>query len=188
MKTRLISAALILLVSSLGVHASAKSSYESSPGYVNIEALADIQSEDTLTEVNLRTPLLKLASQIIEDEEPDVAKMIGSLELVRVYVLEMNEANEERLMSNHESVEDYLEGKSWDTLVTVNSDDEQVGIHTLFSEDGSEIIGLVVNVMDGSEAVVVNIVGKIDLEQIAALGSALDIPELSELKDHLEES
>jgi len=188
MKLRLLPILFVMLMSSVALRAEYKGAYESAPGYVDIEALADIQSEDTLTQVNLKTPLLKLAAQILKNEEPELAQMVEDLELVSVYVLEMNEGNKDRLMKNHDAVSAYLDKEHWDSLVTVQSDEEHVGIYTLMSDDGAEIKGLVVNVMDGDEAVVINIVGKIDMEQIAALGSELNIPELTELKEHMENS
>jgi hypothetical protein len=78
-----------------------------------------------------------------------------------------------------------LEGQGWTRVVTVQEGgkDQDVGVYVKMNTDDT-IDGVVVTVIDAGEkqAVLVNVVGNIKPEQIAALGRQLHIDPLAQFK------
>ncbi len=134
-------------------------------------------------EVDINASLLKLAASFAGREEPEVAELLKSLERVRVNVFGVNDDNRADTMTRINGLRDKLSAEGWNRVVTVrehSGDDVAVFI----KQDGEDSIhGVVVTVIsrDG-EAVLVNVVGNVAIDQIAKLGESLDIAPLRELK------
>ena len=156
-----------------------------SAGYVDFDKISP-SADSEYVEVDLNRALLRLAAVFVEREDPAVADVIRSLEKVRVNVLGLGDENRDEARSQINAVRDELDRQGWSRVVTVREGRKHRGddVAVFIKENGEDAIhGLVVTVMDGgNEAVFVNIVGDVKLEQIAAVGEGLDIEALSELK------
>ena len=74
-----------------------------------------------------------------------------------------------------------LEGRGWERNVNVQGKDgEEVGVYTRTGR-GETLAGVVITVIDPQNVVLVNVVGDIRPEQIAALGESLNIKPLKEI-------
>ena len=158
------------------------SAFAASPGYVDFGKFAPDAGKQYV-EVDINASLLKLAAAFAGGEEPEVAALLNKLERVRVNVFGMTEDTRAETLSRINGLRDKLTNEGWNKVVTVREhegDDVAVFVKQA-TEDA--IHGVVVTVLsrDG-EAVLVNVVGDVAIEQIAKLGESLDIEPLRELK------
>lgn len=131
-------------------------------------------------EIQLKSNLLGLAAQLVGKAEPDAARILSSVESVRVNVVGLNDENREELTKRVQSIRADLNTQGWEHIVKVQGKTgEDVGIFT--KTRGSEALaGVVITVIDPEHVVLVNVVGDIKPEQIAALGESLKIRHLKE--------
>lgn len=163
----------------------AVSASAASPGYVDFGKFSPDASKQYV-EVDINASLLKLAAAFAKYEEPEVAELIGNLERVRVNVFGVDADTRTATIERIETFREQLAAEGWDKVVTVR-EHEGDNVAVFIKQADEEVIhGVVVTVLsrDG-EAVLVNIVGDVRLEQIAKLGDSLDIAPLREL--HLKE-
>lgn len=160
----------------------AASTFAASPaGYVDFGTF-DPEIGEEYVEVDINKGLLKLASTFAKNEDPEIAEIINNLERVRVNVFGIDDSNREDVTSRIETVRSELETQGWTRVVTVReSSGDNVAVFV--KQDNDEAIhGVVVTVIGGNgEAVLVNVVGDVKLDQIAKLGERLDIDPLREL-------
>jgi len=151
------------------------------PGQVDFGTFSPSATSGEFVEVNLSSNLISMAARFIEKEQPDIAKVVRGIHLVRVNVIGVNDQNRPELEKRIEKVRHDLEGKGWEKVVTVKEKDQEVGVY-LKTADKDTVQGLTVMVMEGSkEAVFVNVVGDIKPEQLAMLGDKLNIEPLKKL-------
>ena len=112
----------------------------------------------------------------------EISELIKSLQSVRVNVLGLNDDNRVETTTRINEIRANLDAQGWKRVVTVQEkggDDVAVFIK---EASESEIHGLVVSVMSHSgEAVLVNVVGNVGIEQLAKLGDRLNIDPLRKL-------
>jgi hypothetical protein len=151
------------------------------PGQVDFGEFTPGADGGEFVEVNLSSNLINMAARFIEKEEPEIAKVVKGIHLVRVNVIGVSEANKPGLQKRMDKVRKDLEGKGWEKVVTAREKDQDVGIY-LKTANKDTVQGLAVTVMDGSkQAVFVNIVGDIKPEQLAMLGEKLHLDPLKKL-------
>jgi len=150
-------------------------------GGIDTSALRELAGEDGVkVEVNLSGALLKMLSGAMGDEEPEASKMISDLESINVLILDIDESKSERASATIAKMGDGLAKKGWSAIAKIQEEGETVQV--LAHMDGEEAIdGLVVmvNGHDG-ELVFVNIVGRIDLENLKHLAGNFEIEGLEE--------
>lgn len=179
MKTPLRSTLAAALIAAFSVTLSHAA--EPSPGYADFGKLNPSTGEQ-FVEVDVGGAMLKLASAFAKHEEPAVAELIAKLERVRVNVLGLSDENRTETTERINAVRADLDRQDWKRLVTVrekNGDDVVIFI----KESGADSIhGVVVTVISAKgEAVFVNVVGDIAIEQLAKLGERLNIDPLRKL-------
>ena len=168
-------ATLAILTASAGW---AQEKLEDQPGYLPFEELDILGSDEFSVEINLAGPLLKLVAGATRKAEPEFSQLIAGLDAVRVRVAPLEDLDLEEVRGGIARATGWLEERGWQTIVRAREDDEEIYIYLLESE--GVIAGLAILAIEaGDEAVVINIVGKIDLSQLELLGEALDIPQLS---------
>lgn len=153
------------------------------PGYVDLGKFAPVDGCQ-FVEVNLQTPLLKFASIFVDKEEPAVAAVIRNLKQVRVNVVGFNDETRDETTARVRSIRQDLEQQGWTKVVTVQESNEVEDVAVFVKMNDTDTIdGVVVTVIarDERQAVLVNVVGDIRPEQIAALGKSLNVPSLSKL-------
>lgn len=157
------------------------SAHAASPGLVDFGKFTPPGKGSEFVEVNVRSNLLAFAALLVEKEQPDAARLLRSVQLVRLNVVGLTDENREELQKRIQTIRQDLEGRGWDRNVNVQGKDgEDVGVYTQTS-GGTTLAGVVVTVVDAQQVVLVNVVGDIKPEQIVALGEALNINPLKEI-------
>lgn len=159
---------------------------ESNPGYLDFSEYLTVSIDDSVTEVNLKGPLLKIAASLAKFESQEAYEVLSGIKLVRVHVFEVTDSNRDEFDASVAGIADTLTNKNWDELIKVKDGDETVSVFARMRDEDA-FTGLVVSVRSGDEAVFVNIVGEVELEALANLGDHLDVPGLDvlkNLKDH----
>ncbi len=154
----------------------------SAPGHVDFGEYT-AGSGDTFVEVDVDGALLKLAALFADREDPEIGKLVANLQRVRVNVFDLTDDNRGAAIERVQALRAKLPSQGWKRIVTVQErEGEDVGVYLKQGEDNA-VQGIVVTVLSGSkEAVLVNIVGNVTLEQIATVGQRLDIQPLRDLK------
>lgn len=148
------------------------------PGQVDFGSFSPPTSGGEFVEVNLSSSLISLAASFVEKAEPDVAKLLKGLQLVRVNVIGVNDQNRTDMEKRVQHVRKELDSKGWERIVTAKKDAQDVGIY-LKTQNKDTVQGVCVVVMEGNkQAVFVNVVGEIKPEQLSLLGEKLNIDPL----------
>jgi len=157
------------------------------PGQVDFGKFSP-SSGGEFVEVNLSSSLISLAAKFVEKSEPEVARLLNSVHLVRVNVVGMDEDNRADLEKRAQKIRRELDSKGWERIVTAQKQGQDVGVY-LKTQGKDTVQGIVVMVMEGKgEAVFVNIVGNIKPEQLALLGDKLHIDPLKKAGGALEKT
>jgi hypothetical protein len=168
-------------VAALVLATSAFAHVKNEPGYVDFGKFTAEKGE-TFVEVNVPSALIKFAAKVSARQEPEAAELLANIKHVRVNVFGTNDRNREETLARMNSVREELAGKGWERIVTAQDKGDDVAVFTKLNADET-IEGLVVTVMDkGGEAVFVNVVGRIEAEQLAKLAENLDIEPLRKVK------
>ncbi len=150
------------------------------PGYVDFGSFDGLYSEDNFTEVNVEAPLLNLAAKMSKEKDPELAKLLNGIKLVKVYSFGVEKEKASGFEEKIKKITQKLNADKWERIVRVKEKSEAVNVYLKPTNDGFS--GLTVLTLDGNEAVFVNVVGEINLEAISKLGERFDIPELDYLK------
>ena len=156
------------------------------PGYVDFDVLGIqgiLGDVEAVVEVSVPPPLLKMVAAAVEPEDPQLAKLLSNLALVRVQVFEQIGSDQAKKLQKVTAVasKNLLE-RGWMNVVRVREGEDRVDILLKLEDDS--IVGLVVFVIspDG-EAVLVNIVGELDPALLGKLAAQFNVPAVSQLKD-----
>lgn len=161
--------------------------YADELGYVPIDKLAPFEYEDVMSEIVLKSSLIKMIATLTPQEEKDFKDMMRLLKLIRVVVFDVNETNVERMEENAVTIIDYLDDHAWERIVFHKEEGENVGIYIrTVNEDTINGLALVVR-EKGDKMVLINIVGEINLNMLGRLGSRFDIPQLEGINGDEEE-
>jgi hypothetical protein len=168
---------LLVLPVALGINAGAAPLL---PGQVDFGQFTAAKGAE-FVDVNLPGNLIQLAAKFVEKQEPDVAKLLNGIKMVRVNVLGLSDQNRAEVEARVKAVRTDLSSSGWEKLVTVMNAGQDVGVY-LKMDEKSAIQGLAVVVVEGKkQAVFVNIVGDIRPEQLTMLGERLQIEPLKNL-------
>lgn len=173
---------LVFLLTLALPFASRAADAEKAPGYFDFDDLP-ISGKGEYVDINLSSSLLSLAGRIACDGDPETAAILKGLKQVRVSVVNLDSDNKEKAASQVEAVRRKLANAGWEQAVNVReSSGETVNIHVK-TGSGETIEGLVVTAFEpGDEAVLVNIVGSVRIDQLAKIAARLDIEPLKKLK------
>jgi len=129
-------------------------------------------------EINLSAGLMKLVGSFADEEDPEIGNILSNLESIKVRVYSLN-GELEKANSTIDRVSSELKTDDWETLVTVNNNEENQKVRIFSKSSSNTIEGVVVMVVspekEGGEAVFINIVGEIDPEKISEVAQTLDI-------------
>jgi hypothetical protein len=153
-----------------------------SPGQVDFGKFTPSDGGGEFVEIQIKSNLLSLAAQLVEKQEPAAAELVRSVELIRVNVIGLTDVNRADVVKRVRQIRQDLDTQGWEHNVVVREKNgEDVGIYTK-TRGGESLAGLVITVIDPKdEVVLINIVGDIRPEQVAALGEKLDIKPLKEI-------
>ncbi len=136
-------------------------------------------------EINLRAGLLKFAAKLAAAHEPEAAELLRNIRHVRVNIVGLDQTNRDSAMERIAGIRADLDARGWEKIVTVQeSGAEGDDVAIFMKPDGEDRIdGLVVTVIEKrGKIVLVNIVGRIEAEQIAKLGEKLNVEPLRKIK------
>lgn len=141
------------------------------PGYVDFGELNSIFGEPTV-QISIGASLLSLVGSLSASEDPEVADVFKRLNGVRVNVFENREVPAAGL-DLVKDISSQLSDRGWESVVTVNSEDEQVRIFMMINEDIVE--GITVMAVEEDEAVFVNVIGNINPAELEKVMDNLDM-------------
>ena len=152
-----------------------------SPGEVDFTNIAEPGKNAEYVCIHIGHNLTSLASRLVEKRQPEAAKLLRSVQLIHLNVVGLTDENRDVLQKRVHEFRDQLDKQGWARVVTVKEKDgDDVGVFVKTRGDEA-VEGVVVTVLNGKEKVVlINVVGDIKPEQIAALGEALNIDPLKE--------
>jgi uncharacterized protein DUF4252 len=135
------------------------------------------KASDT-ADVTVDGALLKLAAKFLSGKDPDEAKikkLVAGLKGIYVKTFEF-ENEGEYSDSDVAAVRNQLKSPEWSRIVGFRSkkDRETAEIYLRTGGDG----GLAIIAADPKELTVVNIVGKIDLDELSELGGNMGVPKI----------
>lgn len=175
--TRLVVA--VVAASALGAPACAGAQWEEQlaklPGYVPLEQLEVLAPDDVSIEVNLTAPMLRLVAAFAGEDEPELAALVEGLQAVRVRSGEPAQGDVEAVRSRVRAAGRWLDERGWAPMVRVREDGDDVLIYTRLDDDGT-VQGITVLAMEDDEVTVVNLIGRLDPEQLGRIVSSLDLP------------
>ena len=151
------------------------------PGLVDGSKFMDYADQDqTLIEVNIRAPLLKLLAKAVHHDDEHAAELLSQIEAVSAMVISVG-GDTDGLRDRIRKITEQLERDDWDHIARIKEDDTLVNVLALYDEDA--ILGLVVMVFDqsGPEFIFANIAGRLDMELMGSIGAGFGIPGLEEL-------
>lgn len=153
------------------------SAYANPKGQIDFADLSAFYGEPKV-EINLSANLMKMIGSFANHKDPEVAEILSNLEFIKVRVYQLN-GKVEKAVNTVNGVSRKLQAAKWETLVTVNDNEDNQKVR-IFSKTTNNIIdGVVVMVVspekDAGEAVFINIVGEIDPDKIAKITDNLDI-------------
>jgi len=137
------------------------------PGYVDFGELSSIFGEPTV-QIAVGESLLGLVGSLSASEDPEAAELFKRLNGVRVNVFETQQMAD-GAVDYVKDVSTQLSNLGWESVVTVNSADEQVRIFMKINED--KVQGITVMAVEENEAVFVNVIGSLKADE---LGKVMD--------------
>lgn len=141
------------------------------PGYVDFGELGDIFGEPTV-QIAVGSSLLGLVGALSAQEDPETADLFKRLNGVRVSVFENTEVTDEGIAFVKDA-SSKLSSMGWESVVTVNSAEEQVRIFMKINEDMVE--GITVMVVEDTEAVFVNVIGDLNPAELEKVMDNFDV-------------
>lgn len=148
------------------------------PGYVPIEQLDLFPREKLSVEINLEGALLRLMAAAARGADPEFSSLIAGLKAIKVQAVPVSGLDEEALRSKIGRTVRWLEDHGWTSTMKVREHGEETYLY--LKEIDGKISGLtLLSLEPGDEAVVINIVGRIDPEQLGRLSQSLDLPDVN---------
>ena len=166
-KTLLLCTASTILLCLVPLAQAADSSIENHPGYVDFSGLTSIADSEPTVEISLRAPLLNMITNLIRAEDDMAANFISKLLRVTVNVFESDDIDVDQIAGRMTEIAANLDQQGWERVV---------------SDDAEFIHGVAIMVAEPGDTVMVNIVGEISGDDIAALGRRFEIDELVDLE------
>ncbi len=141
------------------------------PGYVDFGDLSATYGEPKIT-INLGGTMLSFVGMMTSSESPETSELISKLKGIRVQIYETDE-NVDAARDQYSKVKDQLKSDGWEPIVQINEEDEQVLVY--IKMDGGNMEGMTVMVVDGEEAVFVNIIGQLNPAELGKVMESFDV-------------
>ena len=175
--TRKLTLLTILLVSLAA--AGRAQTLEREPGYVPIQELGLFPQDKLEVEIDIEGPALRLIAAAAKDD-PGFASVMAGLKAIQVQVFPMKGADAAAVKTRIGRAVHWLEGRGWKSMVRVRDQGQETYIY--LKQTGDRIEGMTLLSLDPrDEAVVINIVGRVDPAQIGQLAQKLNVPQLKKI-------
>lgn len=150
---------------------------EEHPGYFPIDELQFLSPDDLSVEINLRGAMLRLIGKVAADDDPEFAQVMNNLEAIRVQIAPTDRLQADAIRKGLDTGVAMLENMGWYRMILTRDEGEEV--HIYGREDEGALQGLTVLAIEDEEVIVLNLVGRIDPDQLGSLMSGLDLPEVT---------
>jgi hypothetical protein len=141
------------------------------PGYVDFGELNALFGEPTV-QIAVGQSLLNMLGSLSAEDDPEAAALFKKLNGVRVNVFE-TDALVEGAVDLVKNISSSLASHGWESVVTVNSDDEQVRIFMKIADD--HVQGITVMALEEDEAVFVNVIGDLKPSELEKVMDNFDV-------------
>jgi len=150
-------------------------------GYVDFGKIPAPAAGGQFVEVNVNSNIIAMVAKLTQKNEPDVADMIQGLKGIRVNVIGVDDENREEVESRVKAIREQLNSNGWDRVVTAQDKKQDVGVY-LKTRGPEAVEGVVVTVLDGKkQAVLINVVGDINIDKLGLLGEKFNIDPLKKI-------
>ena len=143
-----------------------------------VERLA-ARAKETV-EVNMDGPMLRWAAKFLSTEDPEekkAAKLVANLKGIYVRSFEFSEEGAYSA-SEVEALRAQFHSPEWSRVVGVRSEREGDNVDIFFKLENEKMAGIVIISAEAKELTFVNIVGPLEVDQLADLGGEFGIPKL----------
>jgi hypothetical protein len=141
------------------------------PGYVDFGEMSEVYGEPKV-QIALGGALLGFVGAMSEGEDPETAELFNSLRGVRVNIYN-TDGESDAAFNKITEVTSLLQNSTWEPVVRVNEDDEQVQI--FLKMDGDAVQGLTLMAVDDEEAVFINVIGNINPRDLGKIVNNFDV-------------
>jgi hypothetical protein len=153
---------------------------ESEPGYVPVQELGLFPQDKLEVEIDIEGPLLRMIAAAAKDDDPGFAAVMAGLKAIQVQVFPMKGAEPAGVKTRIDRAVHWLEGRGWKSMVRVRDQGQETYIY--LKQAGDRIEGMTLLSLDPKdEAVLINIVGRVDPAQIGQLAQKLNVPQLKKI-------
>ncbi len=142
------------------------------PGFFAIDDMKVFASEDITVDINLFGAMLRMIAAVDKDNS-DFGELVSGLKRIRVRIGSLHSGNEAKVRAGIAKAITELAAQGWEMIVRTREDGEEVSLFVRESDD--EIEGLTLFLINGDQAVLINIVGAIDPELIGELPMLEDL-------------
>jgi hypothetical protein len=153
------------------------------PGYVDFGELSSIFGEPSV-QIAVGKSLLGLVSAFSASEDPEAAQLFDRLHGVRVNVFE-TQGLQQGSVDYVKDVSSRLSGQGWESVVSVNTADEQVRIFMKINGDAVE--GITVMAVEEDEAAFINVIGNLNPAELEQVMDNFDIELNGDVSGHEDE-
>lgn len=146
---------------------------------LNLDNLAEKASN--AVDLSLTGPTLRFAAKFLDGNDPDQAqirKLIEGLQGIYIKHFEFKHDGE-WTQADLDRVRNQLHAPEWQRIVGVKSAEEGSNAEIYLHLENDKNTGLAILEGEPRELTVINIVGTVDLEELAQLGGHFDIPKLT---------
>ena len=143
-----------------------------------VEKLA-AKAKETV-EVNMDGPMLQWASKFLSSEDPEekkAAKLVANLKGIYVRSFEFSEEGAYSA-PDVEAFRAQFRSPEWSRVVGVRSEHDGDNVDVFFKLENEKMAGIVIIAAEPKELTFVNIVGPLEVDQLADLGGEFGIPKL----------
>ena len=166
---------MLLLTAMLALPAAAQEdALKDLPGYVDFGDLDSMFGEPQ-TEITIGGSILAMVGSLSASEDPEAAELFKRLKGVRVSVYELD-SMPDGAVERVKDISQQLADRGWESVVTVNSQDEQVRIFIKLNEN--RVDGFTVMAVEEDEAAFVNVIGDINPAELGKVMDNIDVSDL----------
>jgi hypothetical protein len=144
----------------------------------NLDHLAPKAADSV--DINLNGSMLQFAAKFLDGNDPDDAKvkqLLSGIEGIYVKNFEFKKEGEYS-PADLEQIRAQLKAPEWNRIVGVRSNSEGENVEVWTRVSSGKTTGIAILAAEPKELTVVNLVGTIDLDALAALGGHFGIPKV----------
>lgn len=180
-RSGLLAVVTLLLSATLATAASAQTSVEEHPGFVDFSSLTGLGDAEPTVQISLKAPLLTMVTNLLKQEDEQAADFISKLMRVNVNVYKSERLDTQAISASMAVLAGELDAQGWERVVRVREEEDHVDIYFRLSDSAEMIYGIAIMAANRKETALINIVGGISVQDLSALARRFDIDELSDL-------